>query len=47
MCSIEWYKKDTSIVIELLKKNNCLWQIKSKEYKNKVLRNIGHGYKMA
>ena len=31
-------KKYTSIFIELLKERNCLWQIKCKEYKNKVLR---------
>ena len=40
MCSIEWSKKDTSIFIELLKERNCLWQIKCKEYKNKVLRDM-------
>ena len=33
-------EKDTSIFIELLKKRNCLWQIKCKEYKNKVLRDM-------
>ena len=33
-------KKDTSIFIELLKESNCLWQIKCKEYKNKVLRDM-------
>ena len=33
MCSIEWSKKDTSIF-------NCFWQIKWKEYKNKVLRDM-------
>ena len=38
MCLIEWSNKDTSIFIELLKERNCLWQIKCKEYKNKVLR---------
>ena len=43
MCSIEWSKKYTSIFIELLKERNRLWQIKCKEYKNKVLK--GHGYK--
>ena len=33
-------KKDTSIFIELLKERYCLWQIKCKEYKNKVLRDM-------
>ena len=33
-------QKDTSIFIELLKERNCLWQIKCKEYKNKVLRDM-------
>ena len=33
-------QKDTSIFIELSKERNCLWQIKCKEYKNKVLRDI-------
>ena len=40
MSSIEWSKKDTSIFIELLKERNCLWQIKCKEYNNKVLRDM-------
>ena len=35
-----WSKKDTSIFIELLKQRNCLWQIKCKENKNKVLRDM-------
>ena len=33
-------KKDTSILIAILKERNCLWKIKCKEYKNKVLRDI-------
>ena len=40
MCFIEWLKKDPSIFIELLNERNCLWQIKCKEYKNKVLRDM-------
>ena len=33
-------EKNPSIFIELLKERNCLWQIKCKEYENKILRNI-------